>query len=82
MIEQRPDAETAKQELLAIYPAKLAKKRATQVVVNDVPESGIVPEILVNSRTAPGIISQRGCTYAGCKGVIMGPTRDIINIVH
>jgi nitrogenase molybdenum-iron protein alpha chain len=82
MIEQRPDAETAKQELVSLYPAKLAKKRATQVVVNDVPESGIVPEILVNSRTAPGIISQRGCTYAGCKGVIMGPTRDIINIVH
>ena len=82
MIEQRPDAETAKQELVSLYPAKLAKKRATQVVVNDVPESGIVPEILVNSRTAPGIISQRGCTYAGCKGVIMGPTRDIVNIVH
>ena len=82
MIEQRPDAETAKQELVSLYPAKLAKKRATQVVVNDVPESRIVPEILVNSRTAPGIISQRGCTYAGCKGVIMGPTRDIVNIVH
>jgi nitrogenase molybdenum-iron protein alpha chain len=24
----------------------------------------------------------RGCTYAGCKGVIMGPTRDIVNLVH
>ena len=24
----------------------------------------------------------RGCTYAGCNGVIMGPTRDVINLVH
>ena len=24
----------------------------------------------------------RGCTYAGCKGVIMGPTSDIVNLVH
>jgi nitrogenase molybdenum-iron protein alpha chain len=33
-------------------------------------------------RTIPGIITMRGCTYAGCKGVIMGPTRDIVNMVH
>lgn len=82
MIEQRPDAETAKQELLAKYPAKLGKKRATQVVVNNPKEDGTAPEILVNSRTAPGIITQRGCTYAGCKGVVLGPTRDIVNITH
>jgi nitrogenase molybdenum-iron protein alpha chain len=33
-------------------------------------------------RTIPGIITMRGCTYAGCKGVIMGPTSDIVNLVH
>ena len=41
-----------------------------------------VPEILANVRTTPGIITQRGCTYAGCKGVVLGPTRDIVNITH
>ncbi len=35
-----------------------------------------------NVRTIPGIITQRGCTYAGCKGVVLGPTRDIVNITH
>jgi nitrogenase molybdenum-iron protein alpha chain len=35
-----------------------------------------------NVRTVPGIITQRGCSYAGCKGVILGPTRDIVNITH
>ena len=82
MIEQRPDAATVKQELVAQYPSKLAKKKATQIIENSVAEDGSVPEILANSRTAPGIITQRGCTYAGCKGVVLGPTRDIVNITH
>src|SRR5208337_290832 len=33
-------------------------------------------------RTSPGIITQRGCTYAGCKGVVIGPSRDILSITH
>ena len=33
-------------------------------------------------RSSPGIITQRGCTYAGCKGVVIGPSRDILSIVH
>ena len=41
-----------------------------------------VPQIAANARTLPGIITQRGCSYAGCKGVILGPTRDIVNITH
>jgi nitrogenase molybdenum-iron protein alpha chain len=40
------------------------------------------PEITANVRTIPGIITMRGCTYAGCKGVIIGPTSDIVNLVH
>jgi nitrogenase molybdenum-iron protein alpha chain len=70
-----------KKELLAKYPPKVARKRDKQIAVN--PGSGeATPEILANVRTIPGIISMRGCTYAGCKGVILGPTRDIVNITH
>ena len=76
------NAENVKKELLAKYPTKVARKRAKQIVVNRVdPDTG-VPEIQVNVRTIPGIITQRGCTYAGCKGVVLGPTRDIVNITH
>ena len=64
------------------YPTKVARKRAAQMVVNtDGTETGI-PVVTSNVRTIPGIITQRGCTYAGCKGVVLGPTRDIINITH
>lgn len=74
-----PDPEELKEEILKKYPRKVAKKRAKGFITND-PEN--VPEIQANVRTVPGIISQRGCTYAGCKGVILGPSRDVVNIVH
>ncbi len=69
-------------ELVKAYPTKVARKRSTQILVNQTGLETIVPEIAANIRTIPGIISQRGCTYAGCKGVVLGPTRDIINITH
>jgi nitrogenase molybdenum-iron protein alpha chain len=75
-------AEEVKKELLSKYPTKVARKRAKQIVVNEVGPDSCVPEISSNVRTIPGIISQRGCTYAGCKGVVLGPTRDIVNITH
>ena len=34
------------------------------------------------SRTPPGVLSMRGCAFAGCKGLVLGPTRDIIHLVH
>ena len=58
----------------------MGKKRAKSIVTVNEPDS--IPEIQANVRTIPGIITQRGCTYAGCKGVVLGPTRDIINITH
>ncbi len=77
-----PSPEEVKRELLSKYPTKVARKRAKQIVVNEVGPDSCVPEIASNVRTIPGIISQRGCTYAGCKGVVLGPTRDIVNITH
>jgi nitrogenase molybdenum-iron protein alpha chain len=74
-----PDPSVVKAGLIDKYPAKVAKKRSKSIVVND-PET--IPEVQANVRTVPGIITQRGCSYAGCKGVVLGPTRDIVNIVH
>ena len=76
------DPHEVKQELLRQVPTKVARKRAKQIVVNEIVPEGPTPEIGANTRTIPGIITQRGCTYAGCKGVILGPTRDIVNITH
>ena len=80
--EEGMDSERVKQELIARYPTKVARKRAKQIVINKVGKAGAVPEIQSNVRTTPGLIGQRGCCYAGCKGVVLGPTRDIVNITH
>lgn len=76
---QLPDPTELKEEILARYPGKIAKKRLKSMVITD---PGEEQEIQSNVRTIPGIITQRGCCYAGCKGVVLGPTRDIVNIVH
>ncbi|MFP5238238.1 MAG: nitrogenase molybdenum-iron protein alpha chain [Acidobacteriota bacterium] len=75
------DPEEVKKELLAKYPPKVGRKRSQQIYIkeNEGPEDR---EVLSNVRTVPGIVTMRGCTYAGCKGVILGPTRDIVNITH
>ena len=74
-----PDPSALRDEILKKYPPKIAKKRIKGMVINDPSED---QEVMANVRTIPGIITQRGCTYAGCKGVVLGPTRDIINLVH
>ena len=77
-----PEAAEAKatlETMLKAYPSKTARKRAKQLLVND-PEN--IEQIGANSRTIPGIITQRGCTYAGCRGVVIGPIHDILHITH
>ena len=74
-----PDPGTIKEDILTKYSSKVARKRNKSMIVND---PIVDQEIQSNVRTIPGIITQRGCCYAGCKGVVLGPTRDIINLTH
>ena len=73
------DLEQVKEKMLKDYPAKTRKKRAKQIILND---PALPPEIAANTRTVPGIMTQRGCTYAGCRGVVMGPIYDLLQITH
>src|SRR5271157_1458808 len=76
------DSAHVREEMLKKYPPKVARRRAKQIVINKVEQAEQVPEILANTRTIPGILTMRGCAYAGCKGVVLGPTRDILQITH
>lgn len=78
-INQTVDKEKFVKEVVSVYPNKVAKKRLKHMVVKSDCES---PEIEANVRTIPGIITQRGCCYAGCKGVVIGPIGDMVHIVH
>ncbi len=66
-------------EILDAYPAKVMKNRKSHMLIKNSEET---QEIMANSRTVPGIITNRGCCYAGCKGVVVGPIVDMVHIVH
>jgi nitrogenase molybdenum-iron protein alpha chain len=73
------DNKELREELLDSYPAKVMKNRKQHIIVKD---SSTEQEISANTRTVPGIITNRGCCYAGCKGVVIGPIIDMVHIVH
>ncbi|MDK2973672.1 MAG: nitrogenase molybdenum-iron protein alpha chain [Methanofollis sp.] len=68
-------------ELVASFPDKVKKNRKRHIVKKN-ESAGSCPQIEANTRTVPGIITQRGCCYAGCKGVVVGPIKDMISITH
>ncbi|ABO51322.1 Mo-nitrogenase MoFe protein subunit NifD precursor [Desulforamulus reducens MI-1] len=68
------------EEIFSQYPAKVKRNRKKHIVIRD-PEQAR-QEIEANTRTVPGIITNRGCAYAGCKGVVLGPLKDIVHITH
>ncbi|MGD0584202.1 MAG: nitrogenase molybdenum-iron protein alpha chain [Oryzomonas sp.] len=67
-------------ETLSIYPEKAKKKRAPHLGAND-PASGSAC-VKSNKKTVPGVMSARGCAYAGAKGVVWGPIRDMVHVSH
>lgn len=73
------DFNKLQEKILDKYPARVMKNRKTHILIKD---SSIKQEIAANTRTVPGIITNRGCCYAGCKGVVIGPIIDMIHIVH
>lgn len=66
-------------KVLEKYPARVYKNRKEHLIVKT---DDTVPEIAANSRTIPGIMTNRGCCFAGCKGVVLGPLKDVAIIVH
>lgn len=70
-------------EVLEAYPEKARKSREKHLGV-DAPEGvkGACDSTKSNKQTVPGVMSQRGCAYAGSKGVVWGPIKDMIHISH
>jgi len=65
---------------LEVYPEKAKKKRAPHMAPND-PTRGSAC-VKSNRKTVPGVMSARGCAYAGAKGVVWGPIRDMVHVSH
>ena len=67
-------------EVLTAYPEKTAKKRAKHLAAFE--ESKGECGVKSNLKTIPGVMTIRGCAYAGAKGVVWGPIKDMVHISH
>ncbi len=65
--------------ILEVYPEKTKKKRALHIKPND--PSGGCP-VKSNMKSIPGVMTARGCAYAGSKGVVWGPVKDMVHLSH
>jgi nitrogenase molybdenum-iron protein alpha chain len=67
-------------EVLEVYPEKTQKKREKHLNVYEEgkPDCGVKSNI----KSLPGVMTTRGCAYAGSKGVVWGPIKDMIHISH
>ncbi|MDR2420759.1 MAG: nitrogenase component I subunit alpha [Oscillospiraceae bacterium] len=69
-----------KSNVLDKYSARVYKNRKEHIV--EIDESAPEQQIAANTRSVPGIMTNRGCCYAGCKGVVLGPLKDVLVITH
>jgi nitrogenase molybdenum-iron protein alpha chain len=78
----REETEALIQEVLEVYPENAKKDRAKHLTVNDQSVEKSSKCITSNKKSLPGVMTIRGCAYAGSKGVVWGPIKDMIHISH
>ena len=70
------------QEVLEVYPGAAREDRAKHLAANDPELAQSKKCIISNRKSLPGVMTIRGCAYAGSKGVVWGPIKDMIHISH
>jgi nitrogenase molybdenum-iron protein alpha chain len=76
-------------EVLEAYPDKTKKRRQKHLNVakTKAPAEGTTDvatqcDVKSNIKSVPGVMTIRGCAYAGSKGVVWGPIKDMVHISH
>jgi nitrogenase molybdenum-iron protein alpha chain len=77
-------------DVLAQYPDKSRKRRQKHLAVAkpiEAPEAEAEQpltecDVKSNIKSIPGVMTIRGCAYAGSKGVVWGPVKDMVHISH
>lgn len=67
------------EDILKVFPEKAARNRRKHIVVRD---CSTKQHIEADDKVIPGIITNRGCAFAGTKGVVFGPIKDMVHLVH
>lgn len=82
MTTTRADTQEMIDEVLSVFPDKARKDRTKHVKPNDSTGTAKECEVKSNIRSRPGVMTIRGCAYAGSKGVVWGPVKDMVHISH
>jgi nitrogenase molybdenum-iron protein alpha chain len=77
-------------EVLKAYPEKSRKKRQKHLGTAEPGEAAeggdgeahTTCDVKSNIKSLPGVMTVRGCAYAGSKGVVWGPVKDMVHISH
>ncbi|MEH0873300.1 nitrogenase molybdenum-iron protein alpha chain [Pectobacterium cacticida] len=80
--ETRERNEALIQEVLEIFPEKARKDRKKHMMTTDPAMESVGKCIVSNRKSQPGVMTVRGCAYAGSKGVVFGPIKDMAHISH
>ena len=79
-VNDREFHERVIEEVLEAYPEKAFKNRRKHL---SVAEDGIRDcGVKSNVKSLPGVMTIRGCAFAGSKGVVWGPVKDMVHISH
>lgn len=82
ILDRRLATQAMIDEILAIYPSKAQKDRLRHVKANDSTGEAGECQVKSNIKSRPGVMTARGCAYAGSKGVVWGPVKDVVHISH
>lgn len=79
----KESSEKLVEKLLEAYPEKTKKERKKhfEVATEEKAETSKC-SIKSNVKSRPGVMTVRGCAYAGSKGVVWGPIKDMVHISH
>lgn len=76
------ETEALIEEVLEEYPEEVRQERTQHLAVNSCSPEQSEKCIMSNKKSLPGVMTIRGCAYAGSKGVVWGPVKDIIHVSH
>jgi nitrogenase molybdenum-iron protein alpha chain len=70
------------EEVLEVFPEKARNERRKHIMSSDQEMESVGKCIISNRKSQPGVMTVRGCAYAGSKGVVFGPIKDMAHISH
>ncbi|MCG5530525.1 nitrogenase molybdenum-iron protein alpha chain [Halorhodospira halochloris] len=78
----RQESEALIEEVLEVYPEQARSDRAKHLTANDPNLDDASKCMTSNRKSVPGVMTQRGCAYAGSRGVVWGPVKDMVHLSH